>query len=113
MKVSLNTKGAKGLGNALKNAANKEKIAAVVRFHTGELAEKSQRKVPVDTGHLKRSMITEVSADGEEGTVKYTADYAGYIEKGTRFMPAQPYLEPALNEVREKFLEDLAKAGEG
>jgi len=43
------------------------------------------------------------------GRVKATADYAGYVEKGTRFMAAKPYLEPSLNEVKPGFLDDLKR----
>ena len=41
--------------------------------------------------------------------VEPTAEYAPYVELGTRFMEAQPYLGPAFNEQKEKFKKDMKK----
>ena len=36
-------------------------------------------------------------------------NYAGYVEWGTRFMNAQPYVRPAYMQESERFKEDLSK----
>ena len=41
--------------------------------------------------------------------VEPTADYAPYVEYGTRFMEAQPYLKPAFDDQKEKFKRDMKK----
>lgn len=55
---------------------------------------------PVDTGKLRDSIDYRVEDDkgqavGEVGTA---VDYAEYVEYGTRFQRAQPYLLPAFRQ---------------
>lgn len=107
MKVTL--VGAADLKTDLLKASELEKVQEIVKYHTASLTQKAQRRVPVDTGFLKRSIIQEISGGGMTGTVTAGADYAGYVEKGTRFMAAQPYMEPSFNEVKREFLKDLER----
>lgn len=89
----------------------KDAIKKSLKHAIGQMQESAMRKVKVDTGHLKRSISSEIN-NGEEvmqGIVGATADYAGYVEKGTRYMSAQPYLKPALNEVKPQFLADMER----
>jgi HK97 gp10 family phage protein len=51
---------------------------------------------PYDTGNLRSSIITEAFVEdgipsSETGP---TAEYAPFLEYGTRFQPAQPFMEP-------------------
>jgi HK97 gp10 family phage protein len=55
-----------------------------------EIAADARRLAPVDTGELRRS----IHVDGDE--VVASADHAVYVELGTRYMAAQPFLGPAL-----------------
>jgi HK97 gp10 family phage protein len=63
-----------------------------------EIRERIQRRakqlVPVDTGKLQASIRLI-----QRYTVGSTVRYAGYVENGTRFMRAQPYMEPAIEDV--------------
>lgn len=43
------------------------------------------------------------------GVVRAEVDYAEYVEKGTRFMAAQPYMKPAFEDQKPLFLRDLKK----
>lgn len=56
------------------------------------------RLCPVDTGRLRSSISHQVTADGQGlvGYVGTNVNYALYVELGTRFSPAQPFLRPAL-----------------
>ena len=54
--------------------------------------------VPVDTGALQKS-ITKIGGGGS-WVVTAETHYAGFVEWGTRFMAAQPYLRPALEGLR-------------
>jgi HK97 gp10 family phage protein len=49
---------------------------------------------PVDTGRLRASIEHEV--DGDTLRVGTNVEYAVYVEEGTRYMEAEPYLRPAL-----------------
>ena len=63
-----------------------------------EIRERIQRRaqqlVPVDTGKLRASIRLI-----QKYTVGSTVRYAGYVEQGTRYMRAQPYMEPARDDV--------------
>jgi HK97 gp10 family phage protein len=54
---------------------------------------------PVDTGNLRGS-ISHRFAGSLEGVVFTPVEYAPHIEYGTRKMRAQPYMRPAVDEVR-------------
>jgi HK97 gp10 family phage protein len=53
---------------------------------------------PVDLGNLRASIYDYVDVMGPEGYVGSNVEYAAYQEYGTKFMDAQPYLRPALDE---------------
>lgn len=62
---------------------------------------------PVDTGALQAS--GQVRPNSPDGSMTYQVvfgggdvDYAVYVEQGTDTNPAQPYLEPALNQINIK-----------
>jgi HK97 gp10 family phage protein len=78
-----------------------EVVKSIIAKATLDTYNASQVTVPVRKdqrrvrgGFLKNSGQTEVS--GFEGTVTYTAYYAIYVHEGTRYMPARPFLENAL-----------------
>lgn len=84
-------------------------VKKVVRHNGAEMQAKAQQNATVDTGTLKRSIGIEITDGGMTAEVEPTADYAPYVELGTRFMEAQPYLGPAFNEQKEKFKKDMKK----
>ncbi len=93
----------------LKKNVQLKDVKRVVRHNGKEMQVKAQRNAPVDTGTLKRSIGLEITDAGMSAEVEPTAEYAPYVELGTRFMEAQPYLKPAFNEQKEKFKADMKK----
>lgn len=91
----------------LKDNVRMEDVGRVVRKHGADMQRKAQKNAPVKTGTLKRSIGLE--ADDTTATVEATAEYAPYVEFGTRFMRARPYLRPAYNEEKELFKKDMKK----
>lgn len=85
------------------------KVKATVKKNGAEMQKKAQKNAPVDTGHLMRSIDLEVTDGGMTAEVEPTADYGAYVELGTRFMNAQPYLKPAFDEQKGKFKSDMKK----
>lgn len=101
--------GMEKLQKKLKQNVRMDDVKRVVRHNGAEMQAKAQRNAPVDTGYLKRSIGLEITDGGMTAEVEPTADYAPYVELGTRFMEAQPYLGPAFNEQKEKFKKDMKK----
>lgn len=63
------------------------------------VATDARRAAPVRTGRL-RSSIRVAKVDRDRAVIEAGAPYAGYVELGTRYMRAQPYLRPALYRLR-------------
>lgn len=101
--------GMEKLQKKLKKNVRLDDVKRVVRHNGAEMQEKAQRNAPVDTGTLKRSIGLEITDSGMAAEVEPTAEYAPYVELGTRFMEAQPYLKPAFDDQKEKFKKDMKK----
>ena len=84
-------------------------VRQVVRSNGGQLQNRMMRKSPVDTGNMRRSVHMEMQDSGMTAVVGPTAEYAPYVEYGTRFMSAQPFVRPALEEQKAQFVADLKK----
>lgn len=100
-------KGVKELKAVLEKKADMGTVRQIVRQNGAELQTKAQRNAPVDTGTLKRSIGLDISDGGLTAESKAGAEYAPYVEWGTRFMEAQPYMRPAFQEQKEQFIRDM------
>jgi HK97 gp10 family phage protein len=101
--------GLEALEKRLKFNVELADVKKVVRQNTAKLDKAVKKKVPVDTRYLKRSVGLKMSDGGFTGTVGATAEYAPYLEYGTRFMRAQPFMKPSLDEVGKQFKADMDK----
>lgn len=101
--------GVRELQKKLKQNATLDDVKQVVKHNGSELQTKAQRNAPVDTGNLKRSIGLGIRDSGMTAEVEPTAEYAPYVEFGTRFMNAQPFVGSAFHEQEEKFRKDLKK----
>lgn len=97
-----------------------EEAKMAVKKHGARLQQGAQKNAPVGTpestgipgylgGTLRQSIGLSIEDGGLTAHVEATAHYAGYVELGTRFMRAQPYMKPAFNQVKGKFNADLRK----
>ena len=68
----------------------KSALEAIGQYVKGE----AKANAPVDTGLLRSSIDHKTIED--RAIIGTNTEYAGYVEKGTRFQKAQPYLEPAV-----------------
>lgn len=58
----------------------------------------AKQRCPVDTGRLRSSISHQLASDGGlVARIGTDVEYAPYVELGTRFMSAQPFLRPALS----------------
>ena len=113
MSVSIELKGAGPVLERLKKLSDTSGIQKVVAMNGAELQQRAQRKAPVATGQLRRSIQLDITDNGMTAVVSANTEYAAYVEYGTRFMGAQPYLRPALHEQAEQFKNDLERFAKG
>ena len=66
-----------------------------------EIERRAKQNAPVDTGTLRASIASTVEELGGQAIaaiVGSPVEYAGFVELGTVYMGAQPYLRPAIRE---------------
>lgn len=97
----------KGLFVALQKGADAKKSREVVLRNATEMQKGAMRLAPVDTGFMKRSITLKSHNGGESATVKPEAEYASYVEYGTRRMSAQPFIRPSFHKQRMIFISDM------
>lgn len=122
-KTSFSTEGIDKLEEKLKKNASMLDVVNVVKLNTSEMQKEMQRRAVFKghyewekgvgkvfvkpTGTTKRSITLTIGNGGFTGSVQPTTEYAYYLEKGTRFMVAQPFLRPAFYLQTFKFKKDL------
>lgn len=91
---------------------NPDKVDEMLKGPTGEvalylakvcvqIAGQAQELCPVDTGRLRASIRWMISVDEGSlvGYVGSDVDYTIYVELGTMYMNAEPFLRPAVDTV--------------
>lgn len=109
MANSITVRGIKELEAKLKSNATLNDVKKIIKVHGAEMNRNAARKAPVDTGYLRRSIIFAISDGGFSASSTAGAHYAPYLEFGTRFMTAQPFMYPAYLAQKAKFLADLGR----
>lgn len=101
------------LEKKLKDSVTLNDVRRVVKQNGAELQEKMQAKADFkkgyQTGTTKRSIGLEMKDEGLTAEVAPETEYSPYLEYGTRFMEAQPFVRPALEEQTAQFKKDMQK----
>lgn len=101
------------LEKALKENVTMNDVKRVVRHNGAELQKKMQENADFtqgyQTGTTKRSIGLEILDNGLTASVGPETEYSTYLEYGTRFMDAQPFVKPAHDEQKKKFKQDMQK----
>lgn len=79
-------------------ARTRQELSALVRKAAFQVEAGAKLRAPVDTGFLRSSIQTAFEGD-LTAVVFVGAEYGVYVEFGTTRQRAQPYLQPALEEV--------------
>ena len=105
--------GLKELEKKLKANATMELVKKTVQSNGIELQNKMISKAEFtkgyQTGTTKRSISRVRKDSGFTVEVGPETEYAPYLEYGTRFMEAQPFVRPALEEQAAQFQKDMQK----
>lgn len=107
------------LQKALKDNVSMDEVKKLVHDHGAQMHKKMQKNAnfkghyeweagkgkvfKIPTGATKDSIRLEIVEDGFAADSGATTEYAEYLEKGTRFMEAQPFVKPAFEDQSEKF----------
>lgn len=101
------------LQKALKKNVTMDDVKKVVRHNGQELQQKIQQNADFTrgyaTGQTKRSVDLEIKDGGMTADSGPTTEHSPYVEYGTRFMDAQPFVRPAYTEQKAKFKRDMQK----
>lgn len=111
--IKFEMKGLKKLDKRLKKNVTMDDVKRVVRKNGVDMGREMIRNADFvkgyQTGATKRSIRLRVENDGFTSEVAPTTEYAAYLEHGTRFMDAQPFVKPAWDEQKGKFVKDMKK----
>lgn len=111
--ASIKVEGLEKLQKALKDNVTMDDVKKVVRHHGSQLQKRMQDKADFkkgyQTGATKRSIGLEITEGGFQAEVEPKTEYSPYLEYGTRFMEAQPFVKPALDEQKALFKSDMQK----
>lgn len=110
---SLKVIGLDELETGIKAKLNLDAAKRVVKQNGAELQEKMERKADFkkgyQTGTTKRSIALEMKDEGLTAQVEPGTEYSPYLEYGTRFMDAQPFVKPAYEEQKVQFKADMQR----
>lgn len=120
MKSSLSIKGIDQLVKHLDKASSLNDVQQVIKTNGAQLTKKMQqnatfkghyegKKFVKPTGFTKRSILMQLHDGGFTAQVGPQSDYSPYLEYGTRFQSAQPFVKPAYNEQKVVFIKDLER----
>jgi HK97 gp10 family phage protein len=98
VKINCTINGVKELQQAMQSfdQALQRNVHSLLASWAADVKEEAMRKAPVRTGYLRSSIYAKV----QDWVVQLGAEatYALFVELGTRYMMAQPYLWPAIQE---------------
>lgn len=112
--------GVNALSEKLKENATLDDVKEVIKNSTIDLEKAMKQKAQFKghfqgnvwmspTGFTRRSISSTIVRGGMQGGVAPASEYAAYLEYGTRFMSAQPFVGPAYRMIRKQFLSDMER----
>lgn len=101
------------LGKHKKDVIEKSKKAVKIWGSEFQKAVKQTPPTPHYTGTLVRSIRLDIADQGLTAVVYPTVHYAEYLEYGTRFMNAQPFMRPTLQKIEPMFIRTMDKIMDG
>ena len=92
-----------------------KQIRNVVMKNGADLQEDAQKRMTKTVAYVKgyskgttrRSTTLTISDNGMKATVAPATSYFPYVEYGTRYMEAEPTLNPAFQKIKQQFYKDV------
>ena len=107
--------GLQKLQKKLRNNVNMTKVRTTVQKNGDQLNNRMKENTKTafikgySQGDTAGSITTVITDGGLTAEVQPTTEYAGYVEYGTRFMEAEPFVKPAFDAQKEIFEKDMKK----
>lgn len=92
-------------------AVVRDELNKAVSDTTKAIRDAARSRAPVRTGALKKSITSRVDKRRAKGTVQAKARHAHLIEFGTSKMDARPFMLPAAEAERSRFIERAKDSG--
>jgi len=95
---------------------SRENLRKAVRRNANALRKAIRGRAPVDTGNLRNSIRAKYEKDGfgaDVGPTRPKGSHAHLLEFGTVKMAAKPFITPAAEEQRNKYMNDIKNAIRG
>ena len=96
VEVTCNLEGVEEFKKAVEklDSAMQRQIREQLAKWAANVKDAAKQLAPVRTGYLRSSLYAEIQ--GWTAKIGAEASYAGFVEFGTRYMQARPYIYPAL-----------------
>lgn len=107
MKVTMKIIGIEHLQKELAKRQDLTPFKDVLKANAIRLQRGAMRDAPIDTGMLRRSIMLEFENGGMTAYVNANTEYAAYVEYGTRYMSAQPFMYPNFVKAKTQLTSDL------
>lgn len=101
------------LDKKLRKSVNMDAVKKVVQKNGDQMNERMKQNTRTafskgySTGDTAGSIHTELTDGGMTAEVGPTTEYHAYVELGTRFMEAEPFIKPAWETQKEQFKNDM------
>lgn len=111
--LGLKVYGHKKLKVNLKDIRQMKAVKGIVKDNTAYLNQEMIKEAKFvggySTGRTKQSISIYIGNSGLYGKVHPNTKYSPYLEYGTRLMEKQPFVKPAFQKAKKKFIKDLDK----
>lgn len=113
--MGVQLKGLDELKRALKDNCDLSDVKRVVQTNGDRLNREMKAQTHVafvkgySHGDTAGSINTEITDGGMTARVGPATEYAPYVEWGTRFMSAEPFVGPAFLKIRAQFIADMQR----
>lgn len=96
----------------LDKKARRDALRPAMRQAANLVRDEARQRVPRRTGLLRKNIITNVKIDAKGAVAKVRvrskAFYGRFVELGTKFLPARPFLRPALDQKAQAAVNEFA-----
>ena len=104
--------GMQALKKKLKKNVRMDAVKKVIRHNGSQLQAGIQSNADFSKGYQTGAVGLDIKDNGLTAESGSTTEYAEYLEYGTRFMEAQPFIKPAFDKQAEKFKRDMKRLTE-